>query len=110
MKNAAQIPPLTNRGRLLRDYDLKEIDSADTRSWWHARYMERIGGTLSLARRYLPASGAVLEVGASQANMSLLLAESGHHAIALDNSQDALQYARQKWEHGAFSVLVSDAQ
>ncbi len=110
MKNAADIEPRSERGRLLKGYDLKEIDSPDKSSWWHVRYMERIRATMTVAMKDCSSQGLLLEIGASQANMSLLLAEAGHRTVALDNSEQSLQYALQKWEHGPLSVLTGDAQ
>ncbi len=109
MNDAADIKPRSQRGRLLRDYDIKEIDNPDKRCWWHLRYMERIQATMLTATSDVCAPALILEIGASQANMSLMLAEAGYATVALDISLQALQYAGQKWEKGLFLPLVGDA-
>jgi len=52
----------------------------------------------------------VLEVGCSQANISLLLAEQGYRCIALDIRLEALGYALCKYTDGPFYPVVGSAE
>ena len=110
MRSAREITPGGDYHRYLRDYDLREIDAADLRSLFHLKYLARLRPLLALARRHAGPGGRVLEVGCAQANASLLLAEAGLRAVALDLRLEALTYARAKHERGAFWPLVGNAQ
>ncbi len=64
---------------------------------------------MAAAAQFSPAGGTIVEVGSSQANMSLLLAEQGFFTIPLDNSLQALQYAILKHERGHIAPITGDA-
>ena len=93
----------------LRRNDLREIDNPDPDDPRRFRYLDRMQAVLRLARG-TPLPARVLEVGAAQANVSLLLAEAGYVTVALDLRLDFVRYARAKWERGRFAGVVGDAQ
>jgi SAM-dependent methyltransferase len=93
----------------LRRNDAREIDNPDLDDPRRFRYLQRMDAVLRLAR-VLPPPARVLEVGAAQANASLLLAEAGYVTAALDLRPDFVRYARAKWERGRFSGVVGDAR
>jgi len=109
MKSAQHLTPQSEYQRRLQQFDLREIDAPDQRSGFHLKYRNRLGQILNAVGRYLPAGTKILEIGCSQANASLLLAEAGYTAIGLDLQAEALQYARRKYEHGLFYPVVGSA-
>jgi 2-polyprenyl-6-hydroxyphenyl methylase/3-demethylubiquinone-9 3-methyltransferase len=52
----------------------------------------------------------VLEVGCSQANAGLLLAEAGLSVLAIDLLPEALTYARAKYTRGTFRAVAGSAE
>lgn len=92
----------------LQGFDHREIDATEPRSHWALRYRGRLQAVLG-ALRSLPPGSRTLEVGASQANTSLLAAEAGLRAVALDRDPRALRYAWRKHTHGAFTAVAGDA-
>jgi 2-polyprenyl-3-methyl-5-hydroxy-6-metoxy-1,4-benzoquinol methylase len=110
MKPASQLPADAAADfEYLRRHDQREIDNPDADDPRRFRYLDRMQSVLRLARAR-PVPARVLEVGSAQANVSLLLAEAGYVAVALDLRLDFLRYARAKWEHGRFAAVVGDAQ
>ena len=83
MRNSLDLTAANEYEAWLQGFDAREIDASDARSMWSLRYCSRIASALA-ALRHLPAGARVLEVGASQANTSLLAAEAGLLAVALD--------------------------
>ena len=92
----------------VRRNDAREIDSPAVDDPRRFRYLERIGAVMRLAGTVTPPA-RVLELGSAQANISLLLAEAGYHAVAVDLRPDFLRYARAKWERGWFAAVAGDA-
>jgi len=110
MKAAGRLPAdATADFEYLRRNDQREIDNPDPDDPRRFRYLDRMQAVLRLARTK-PLPARVLEVGAAQANVSLLLAEAGYVTIALDLRVDFVRYARAKWERGRFAGVVGDAQ
>lgn len=109
MKRAQDLSPLSAGEARLRDYDLREVDAPDHRSHFRLKYMARLDAVLAAVRRHVPPGGRVLEVGCAQANASLLLAESGFRAAALDLMPEALTYARSKHECGDLGLICGSA-
>jgi len=109
MKSARDLSPQADYARRLQQFDLREIDAADHRSNFRLKYRRRLGQILNAIHRYVPEGGKILEIGCSQANASLLLAEAGYLAVALDLRAEALQYARSKYERGLFCPVVGSA-
>lgn len=105
MKRAQEITPANSEEERLRGFDLREIDAPDARSHFALKYVGRLEAVLAAVRRETPAGGVVLEAGCSQANASLLLAEAGFRAVALDLLPAALGYARKKCQGGRFWPL-----
>ena len=90
-------------------YDQREWDAAEPRSQWALKYRARL---TEASRQLLAATepgDLVLEIGSGQANCSLLLAEQGRLAVALDRDRRALTYALRKREQGAFHAVTGDA-
>ncbi len=50
-----------------------------------------------------------LEIGAAQGNISLLLAETGYDATAVDMRESYLSYSRKKYERGSMHWVSGDA-
>jgi SAM-dependent methyltransferase len=92
----------------LRRCDEREIDNPDRDDPRRFRYLERMHEVLRLART-MPPPARVAEIGAAQANVSLILAEAGYTVVAVDLRLDFIRYARAKWEHGRFAGAVGDA-
>jgi SAM-dependent methyltransferase len=109
MKAAGRLPADSADFAYLRRNDEREIDNPDLDDPRRFRYLDRMRAVLRLART-TPPPARVLEVGAAQANVSLLLAEAGYAAVALDLRLDFVRYARAKWERGRFAGVVGDAQ
>jgi len=110
VKSAREIIPTCSHHRLLRAYDLREIDSPEPRGLFRLKYLARLRRVVGAARRRAGAGGLVLEVGCSQANAGLLLAEAGLTVVALDLLLAALTYARAKYEQGRFLPVVGSAE
>lgn len=107
----AQMVIAANAGEArLRDYDLREIDAPDPRGHFSLKYLARLQAAIKAVQGHVPAGGRVLEVGCAQANASLLLAEAGYLAVALDLMPDALTYARRKHEYGAYVGVCGSAE
>jgi 2-polyprenyl-6-hydroxyphenyl methylase/3-demethylubiquinone-9 3-methyltransferase len=96
--------------RLLQTYDLREIDSDDEHDVFHLKYVARLEAVVQAARRLAGPGGAVLEVGCSQANAGLLLAEAGLTVLAIDLLPEALTYALAKHARGAFRAVAASAE
>ena len=92
----------------LRRCDEREIDNPDRDDPRRFRYLERVHEVLRLARA-VPPPARVAEIGCAQGNVSLLLAETGYHAVAVDLRLDFIRYARAKWERGRLDAVVADA-
>lgn len=109
MRHSATIVPEDEYQSWLREFDLRDIDAADMLSLWALKYRERLERVLT-ALRDCREGGVVVEVGCSQANTTLLAAEQGFTAVALDREGRALGYARRKHEKGVFLPLVGSAE
>ena len=110
MKSARALVPTGSYQERLREFDLREIDAEDARSLFHRKYVARLTGVIEAIKQDLPPGSAVLEIGCSQANTRLLLAEAGYRSIGLDIRPDALQYALTKYEHGVFHCVGGSAE
>jgi len=108
MRSSREISPANAYEAWLREFDLRDIDAADPHTMWALKYRSRLHSALR-AFRQLPAGARILEVGSSQANASLLAAESGLQAIALDREPRALVYALRKHTVGSFAAVCGDA-
>ncbi len=110
MRNARELHPTNSYQKLLQEYDLREIDAQDRRSLFHRKYMARLSWVLQTVQRELGPGSTVLEVGCSQANASLLLAEQGYRCISLDIRPEALTYALSKHTNGSFCPIAGSAE
>ena len=103
-------PPIADPDfEYLRRHDARELDNPDLDDPRRFRYLERMHEVLRLART-VPPPARVLEIGCAQANVSLLLAEAGYHAVAFDLRLGFVRYARARWERGRFTAAVGDAR
>jgi 2-polyprenyl-3-methyl-5-hydroxy-6-metoxy-1,4-benzoquinol methylase len=63
--------------------------------------------------RYLRIAGStpvrILDVGCAQGTLALLLAEAGHHVVAVDLRSEFLEYARTRYEKGAIEFVQGNA-
>lgn len=109
MKSAREIAAACEHHRLLQAYDLREIDSPEPRGLFRLKYLARLRRVVAAARRAAGADGVILEVGCSQANAGLLLAEAGLTVVALDLLPESLTYARAKYERGRFLPVTGSA-
>ncbi len=110
MKSARDLVPTGPYQEQLRQFDLREIDAEDTHSLFHRKYMARLTRVIEVIKQELAPGSTVLEIGCSQANASLLLAEAGYRTIGLDIRADALQYALSKYQHGEFHCVTGSAE
>ncbi len=110
MKHAAALQPTCVHHELLQAYDLREIDCPDPRAASRRKYLARLEAVVQTALRLTDPGSRALEVGCSQANAGLLLAESERIVLALDLLIEALSYARAKYERGVFFVAAASAE
>ncbi len=110
MKRARDLVPAGSYQKRLQEFDLREIDADDTRSLFHRKYMARLTWVIRAVEREVSPGATVLEIGCSQANASLLLAEAGYRTIGLDLRPQALEYARSKCERGQFSCVTASVE
>jgi 2-polyprenyl-3-methyl-5-hydroxy-6-metoxy-1,4-benzoquinol methylase len=110
MKRAQDITTSNLEEERLKEFDLREIDAANQRSHFSLKYTGRLEAALRAVRRSAPPGSLVLEVGCSQANAGLLLAEEGYRVIALDILKDALGYALKKRKRGEFHAVCGSAE
>ncbi len=108
MKRADQVQPSTEHERLLQSFDLREIDNPDPFSGFRLRYLARLRWLQNQIRIHAPSAALIVDVGCSQANLSLLMAEEGYRCVAIDLLADALKYARKKYECGTVWFVVGD--
>jgi len=109
VRKAQTIVPQSKDEKFVHGFDLRDIDAANPYDFWRLKYLERINAVLRAVRAHVPRGGRTLEIGAAQANMSLLLAEAGYEATAVDLNADFLAYSRKKYERGAMHWLQGNA-
>ncbi len=108
MKNAKSVPCENEKQAFVREFDVREIDNEDKYNFFRLHYLERIGKVMEVAERYSP-SKIILEIGAAQSNISLLLAEKGFFTIPLDINIEFLKYSRAKYETGKITWICANA-
>ena len=108
MKNAKFVACKNEKQAFVREFDLREIDNEDKYSFFRLHYLERIGKVMEVAERYSPCK-RILEIGAAQSNISLLMAERGLLAIGLDINVEFLKYSRAKHETGKITWICANA-
>lgn len=88
-------------------YDKAEIDNPDKREPSRMLYVDRIRGVIDwICKKFPEASGVTVgEIGSAQGNMSMLLAERGFKALAIDINPDFLEYGKMKYEKGDISWI-----
>jgi 2-polyprenyl-3-methyl-5-hydroxy-6-metoxy-1,4-benzoquinol methylase len=96
----------TDEARNLHAHDLAEFHCPAPGTDYSRMYMGRMQALLRKVREAAP-SGRVLDLGCAQGNAALLLAEGGYQACAVDLRPAFLQYARLKYERGAFQTVAA---
>src|SRR5689334_8621916 len=109
MRPATSITPETVGEAFVHRYDVRDIDATNPYSFWRLRYLERIHAALRAVQHYCVPGARTLEIGSAQGNMSLLLAEMGYDATAVDLREDFLNYSRKKYESGSMRWLCGNA-
>ncbi len=109
MRSARTIVPASPDEAFVHSFDLRDIDAANPYDFWRLKYLERIDSILRMVRKHVRQDGSTLEIGSAQANISLLLAEAGFDATAVDLKEDFLAYSRKKYEHGEMRWLHGNA-
>ena len=96
--------------KALYNHDVQEIwDASINRHVWN-QYHNQLELYLGLAG--LPDETGVkkiLDVGCAQGTLALLLAERGHHVVALDLRQGFLDYAKSRYTHGDIRFVLGNA-
>ena len=108
MKNAKWVISTSKEEAFVRKFDLREIDNEDKHDFFRLHYLERIRKVMEVIERHSP-DMRILEIGAAQSNMSLLLAEKGFLTIALDINAEFLKYSRAKYETGNITWICANA-
>lgn len=93
----------------LLDHDIREYHSLEA-SGYSFYYRDRLKAVMEEVSRRIPAGDWVIDLGCSQANLALLLAEKGYQVIAADLRIHPLTYARLKYEKGKFYPLVCNTE
>lgn len=95
--------------------DVAEIYRNDMREMWDASierhmfnaYHNQLDVYLAIADRYR--ARTVLDIGAAQATLALLLAESGRSVTAVDIRPQFLEYAKTRYERGDIRFVAGNA-
>lgn len=92
--------------KALHAHDLQEM-------WEPARAPHVYNRYHAELRRYFRLAGKmplrILDVGCAQGTLALLLAEAGHHVVAVDLRPEFLEYARSRYEKGDIRFLQGNA-
>jgi SAM-dependent methyltransferase len=100
VKNSFALRAIDAEMEVIAGFDRGEIDNPDLLAFARLSYLDRINFVVTTARRLLPTGGAVTELGCAQGNISLLLAELGYRATAVDLNATFLRYSQAKYERG----------
>jgi 2-polyprenyl-6-hydroxyphenyl methylase/3-demethylubiquinone-9 3-methyltransferase len=109
MKLARYITPASEDEAFVHAFDLRDIDASNPYDFWRLKYLDRIHAILRRVRYYARPGARTLEIGAAQGNISLLLAEAGYDATAVDLRKDFLDYSRKKYERGSMNWICGNA-
>ncbi len=94
----------------LYEHDLMELHNPNVNSFEYQRYKTRIDEIIKHILMYVEEGGKVAEIGCAQGNMSLILAENGRIAFALDLRHPFLTYMMLKYEKGKLFPLAENAE
>lgn len=95
--------------RSLYDHDIREYHSEQV-TGYSLFYKEKLKYTMDAVERYCQPGAQVLDLGCSQANASLVLAEKGYRAVPADLRTEPLGYAKLKYERGLFYPTVCNVE
>jgi len=85
----------------LYQFDQRDIDNLlEPYNFFRLNYIHYLRTIIASAKKYILPERMVLEIGCAQANISLLLAESGYRCIALDIKENFVRYSKEKYEFG----------
>lgn len=81
-------------------HDCLEVYGDKSNPGYTLAYKQRLGETLKLLMRAIPAGGRVLDVAAAQGNFSLMLAEAGYRMTWNDIRPELVEYVKLKHQTG----------
>lgn len=71
-------------------------------------YQNQLAIYSDIVRRRCPSPANVLDVGCAQGTLALLLAEQGHHVVAVDIRDAFLDYANARYTHGDVRFVAAN--
>ena len=87
--------------------DLREVWDPSIERHMYNSYQNQLDLYQTIARRY--GGHTVLDIGAAQATLALLLAESGYTVTAVDIRPQFLEYAKTRYERGEIRFVAGNA-
>ncbi len=100
---AARNDPVWSR---IRDHDVIELWDHSIAPHVAAAYAARMDLLRRLVERATPPKGRVLDVGAAQGTLGLMLAEGGFQVTLLDVRPQCMEYARERHERGLVDFVA----
>ena len=94
--------------------DVKALYKHDTEEIWDRSLAPHLWNQYhNLLDYYLAIAGSeplqILDIGCAQGTLALLLAEQGHHVMAVDIRAQFLEYAKSRYTHGDIRFLTANA-
>ncbi len=90
----------------IRDHDVTELWDHSIAPHVAAAYQARLEHLRSQVKRVTPAGGRILDVGAAQGTLGLMLAEEGFRVTLLDVRPQCMEYARARHERGEVQFVT----
>lgn len=100
---AARNDPVWSR---IRDHDVMEFWDHSIAPHVAATYNARMDLLCRLVVTATPPNGRVLDVGAAQGTLGLMLAEGGFRVTLLDVRPQCMEYARERYERGVVEFVT----
>lgn len=102
-----KLPPYRNDPvwMRLREHDVMELWDDSIAPHVASTYQARISLLRGHVARVTPSGGRVLDVGAAQGTLGLLLAEEGFRVTLLDLRPQCMDYARARYERGQVEFI-----
>ncbi len=103
---------LDEKYKQLLEYDKREIDNPDLHNNVRVNYWNRLNCIVVTVQKYFqnPENIKIGDFACAQGNASLLLAELGYTVFAIDINESFIAYAKQKYEHGQITWIVSNIE